>query len=230
MRCSCAERQVTIVRLRRRSLPDATIARLPQYIRCLSQLENSGLQTVHSAELAAHVGVSGAVVRRDLSYVGSYGTRGVGYPVAQLREQVNQSLGLAEEHRMVVVGVGHLGRAVAGYSGFAERGLRVVGLFDVDCDLLGSKIVSTGGQHLEIQPLAELPAFVSDYDVAIGVIATPARAAQSVTDLLVGSGVTSILNLSAVHVITPERVVVRPVDLATEIQILAVHAAAQEVR
>lgn len=188
------------------------------------------METIHSADLAAYVGVSGAVVRRDLSYVGSYGTRGVGYPVAQLREQVNQSLGLAEEHRMVVVGVGHLGRAVAGYSGFAERGLRVVGLFDVDPDLLGSKIVSTAGEYLEIMPLTDLPAFVSHNSVAIGVIATPAPAAQSVTDLLVEAGVTSILNLCAVHVTTPAQVVVRPVDLATEIQILAVHAAQQGVR
>jgi redox-sensing transcriptional repressor len=216
--------------LRRRRLPDATIARLPQYIRCLSQLENAGLQTVHSAELAAQVGVSGAVVRRDLSYVGSYGTRGVGYPVAELRQQVNQSLGLAEEHRMVVVGVGHLGRAVAGYSGFAERGLRVIGLFDVDCDLFGKKVKSTGGEYLVISPVAELAAFVTGHDVVIGVIATPAHAAQSVTDLLVGAGVRSILNFSAVHVSTPEDVVVRPVDLATEIQILAVHAAQKGAR
>jgi redox-sensing transcriptional repressor len=213
------------VRLRRRSLPDATIARLPQYIRCLSQLENAGLQTVHSVELAAHVGVSGAVVRRDLSYVGSYGTRGVGYPVTQLREQVNQSLGLATEHRMVVVGVGHLGRALAGYTGFSERGLRVVGLFDIDPGLIGSKAGSSAGEYLEILTLAELPSFVADNDVAIGVIATPDEAAQSVADLLVAAGVTSILNLSAVHLSTPDSVVVRPVDLATEIQILAVHAA-----
>ena len=213
------------MRLRRRSLPDATIARLPQYIRCLSQLENAGLQTVHSVDLAAHVGVSGAVVRRDLSYVGSYGTRGVGYPVTQLREQVNQVLGLATEHRMVVVGVGHLGRALAGYTGFDERGLRVVGLFDVDPGLIGSKAGSPSGEYLEILTLAELPSFVADNGVAIGVIATPAEAAQSVADLLVAAGVTSILNLSAVHLSTPDSVVVRPVDLATEIQILAVHAA-----
>lgn len=193
-------------------------------------MENAGLQTVHSADLASHVGVSGAVVRRDLSYVGSYGTRGVGYPVSELRDSVNRALGLATEHRMVVVGVGHMGRAIAGYTGFAERGLRVVGLFDVDPELIGSKAGNPTRELLEIMPLADMADFVSANDVAIAVIATPADAAQSVADMLVAAGITSILNLSAVHLSVPDAVVVRPVDLATEIQILAVHAAARERR
>ncbi len=221
---------MSLPRLRRRELPDATIARLPQYIRCLSQLENAGLQTVHSADLAAHVGVSGAVVRRDLSYVGSYGTRGVGYPVSELRDSVNRALGLATEHRMIVVGVGHMGRAIAGYTGFAERGLRVVGLFDVDPELVGAKAGNPDLELVEIMPVTDMAGFVTANDVAIAVIATPAHAAQSVADMLVAAGITSILNRSAVHLSVPDAVVVRPVDLATEIQILAVHAAARERR
>lgn len=217
-------------RLRRRSLPDATIARLPQYLRCLAQLETADRGTVHSAELATHVGVSGAVVRRDLSYVGSYGTRGVGYPVRQLRQEVTAALGLSEEHGVVVVGIGHLGSALAGYGGFAERGLRVVGLFDTDPDLIGTKAGNPEVGLVEIMPLAELGDFVAHHRVQIGVVTTPASAAQSVADLLVRAGVTSILNLSAVHLNVPESVVVRPVDLATEIQILAVHAAQKEAR
>lgn len=215
-------------RLRRRELPGATIARLPQYLRALSQFESSGVETVHSADLASHVGVSSAVVRRDLSYVGSYGTRGVGYPVCQLREAVTSALGLAREHRLVVVGVGHMGRALAGYSGFAERELRVVGLFDIDPELIGTKAGNADIGMLEIHPLAALTGFVHDAGVAIAVIATPAAAAQEVADMLVAAGVTSILNLSARHLSVPDHVVVRPVDLATEIQILAVHAARQE--
>jgi redox-sensing transcriptional repressor len=217
-------------RLRRRELPDATIARLPQYIRCLAQLETAGMQTVHSADLAARVGVSGAVVRRDLSYVGSYGTRGVGYPVAELRKQVNRSLGLATEHRMVVVGAGRMGRALAGYAGFAERGLRVVGLFDVDAELIGTKAGNPTSGFVEIQPLADVPEFVRANEVAIAVIATPADAASAVADMLVAAGITSILNLTAVHLTLPESVAVRPVDLATEIQILAVHAVQRRAR
>ncbi|HQR78689.1 MAG TPA: redox-sensing transcriptional repressor Rex [Actinomycetota bacterium] len=215
---------MSIRRLRRRDLPDATIARLPQYIRCLSQLDGAGLETVHSAELAAQVGVSGAVVRRDLSYLGSYGTRGVGYPVAGLRDQMNHALGLAAEHRLIVVGIGHMGSALAGYGGFADRGLRVVGLFDVDPGLIGHKAGNPDLGQLVIQPMAELPGFVAGHGVTIAVIATPAGVAQSVADLLVGAGVTSILNLTAAHLKVPEGVVARPVDLATEIQILAVHA------
>lgn len=212
-------------RLRRRELPDATIARLPKYLRALSELESTGVATVHSADLAGHVGVSSAVVRRDLSYVGSYGTRGVGYPVAALRQQVTDTLGLAREHRFVVVGVGHMGRALAGYTGFGARELRVVGLFDIDPDLIGTKAGAAGAEMLEIQPLEDLTDFVRGTRTAIAVIATPAAAAQQVADVLVAAGVTSILNLSAAHLTVPEHVVVRPVDLATEIQILAVHAA-----
>lgn len=215
-------------RLRRRELPDATIARLPQYLRTLSQLENTGVETVHSAELAGYAGVSSAVVRRDLSYVGSYGTRGVGYPVGQLRQKVTDALGLAREHRLVVVGVGHMGRALAGYSGFGQRELRVVGLFDIDPELIGTKAGHPQTGMVEIQPLDDLTDFVQGNRVAIAVIATPAAAAQEVCDVLVAAGVTSILNLSATHLNVPEHVVVRPVDLATEIQILAVHAAGRE--
>lgn len=217
-------------RLRRRELPDATINRLPQYLRCLSQLETLGLQTVHSAELAGQVGVSSAVVRRDLSYVGSYGTRGVGYPVTQLREKVTTALGLAAEHQLVVVGIGHMGRALAGYRGFAERELRVVGLFDVDPDLIGTKAGNPDIGQVEIQAVSDLAEFVTENAVRIGVIATPAEAAQEVADILTDAGVTSILNLSAVHLCVPEGVVVRPVDLATEIQILAVHAAQEDTK
>lgn len=216
-------------RLRRRELPDATIARLPKYLRALSELQSTGVETVHSADLAGHVGVSSAVVRRDLSYVGSYGTRGVGYPVSGLRQQVTDALGLAREHRLVVVGVGHMGRALAGYTGFGERELRVVGLFDIDPELIGTKAGTPGAEMLEIQPLEDLTDFVRGTRTAIAVIATPAAAAQGVADMLVAAGVTSILNLSAAHLNVPEHVVVRPVDLATEIQILAVHAAREHV-
>lgn len=217
-------------RLRRRSLPDATIARLPQYVRCLAELENAGLETVHSADLAAQVGVSGAVVRRDLSYVGSYGKRGVGYPVVELREKVNLALGLADEHPLVVVGIGRMGSALAGYSGFSERGLRVAGLFDVAPEIIGTKAGNPETGLLEVMPLEEMPQFVRDNGVAIAVITTPGQAAQEVADRLVDAGVTSILNLSAVHLNVPDTVVVRPVDLSTEIQILAVHAVTKEAR
>lgn len=188
------------------------------------------MQTVHSADLAGHVGVSSAVVRRDLSYVGSYGTRGVGYPVTQLRQKVTSALGLATEHQLVVVGIGHMGRALAGYTGFSDRELRVAGLFDVDPDLIGTKAGNPEVGMVEIQPLADLAAFVRSHRVRIAVIATPAAAAQDVADVLTDAGVTSILNLSATHVSVPDGVIVRPVDLATEIQILAVHAAQEEPR
>jgi redox-sensing transcriptional repressor len=170
------------------------------------------------------------VVRRDLSYVGSYGTRGVGYPVSQLRQKVTSALGLATEHELVVVGIGHMGRALAGYGGFCERELRVAGLFDVDPDLIGTKAGNPEVGMVEIKPVADLADFVRDHRIRIAVISTPSAAAQGVANVLTEAGVTSILNLSATHVTVPDGVIVRPVDLATEIQILAVHAAQEDSR
>jgi redox-sensing transcriptional repressor len=201
-----------------RGIPDATVARLPVYHRVLSGLAERGVATVSSEELAASSGVNSAKLRKDLSHLGSYGTRGVGYDVAELLEHIGRSLGLTQDWAVVIVGVGNLGHALANYGGFGSRGFRVVALVDADPDRFGERVA-----HLVIHPVADLEALVAELDVSIGVIATPASAAQDVCDRLVTSGVTSILNFAPLVLSVPVGVGVRKVDLATELQILAFH-------
>ncbi|HWH30443.1 MAG TPA: redox-sensing transcriptional repressor Rex [Mycobacteriales bacterium] len=205
---------------RRPGIPDATVARLPLYLRALHALADEGVTRVSSDELAARVGSAGspAKVRKDLSCLGSYGTRGVGYDVEQLVASISAELGLARRWPVVIVGVGNLGHALAGYGGFASRGFAIAALFDADPARLGEVV---GG--LPVRPMADLPVVVGEQGGAIGVIATPAEAAQDVCDELVAAGVRSILNFAPTGLQVPDGVDVRKVDLAVELQILSFH-------
>jgi len=208
----------------RRGIPEATVARLPVYHRVLTSLGESGVSTVSSEELAAASGVTSAKLRKDLSYLGSYGTRGVGYDTAYLVYQIARELGLTQDWPVVIVGIGNLGHALANYGGFASRGFRVVGLVDADPARVGEKIpAGVDGTEIEVSSLDDLETTVVDGGACIGVIATPAAAAQDVCDRLVATGVSSILNFAPVVLTTPAGVDVRKVDLATELQILAFH-------
>ncbi len=205
-----------------RGIPDATVARLPVYHRALSALADRGVTVVSSDELASASGVTSAKLRKDLSHLGSYGTRGVGYDVDYLLYQIARVLGLTQDWPVVIVGVGNLGHALAGYGGFASRGFRVVGLLDADPARVGEQIMA-GDQLLSIRALADLEQVVAECGVSIAVIATPAAAAQQVCDRLVAAGVTSILNFAPAVLAVPETVGMRRVDLAVELQILAFH-------
>jgi redox-sensing transcriptional repressor len=202
--------------VRERSIPEATVGRLPVYLRALVGLAEAGAGTVSSDELAEAAGVNSAKVRKDLSHLGSYGTRGVGYDVAYLIHQIRRELGLTQHWPIVIAGVGNLGQALANYGGFAERGFRVAALVDADPSRVGERV-----GDLEIRHVDELPALVEELDVAIGVISTPAAAAQEVADRLVGAGVRSVLNFAPSTIAVPPGVSVRKVDLAVELQILA---------
>jgi redox-sensing transcriptional repressor len=204
--------------LRRADLPDATVARLPVYLRVLTGLAETGLPTVSSDTLAASAGVGPAKLRKDLSYLGSYGTRGVGYDVEFLVHQISRALGLTQHYRIVIVGVGNLGHALAGYAGFSTRGFRIAALLDADPARVGETLAG-----LTVQPVEDLEAVCAEHAVSIGVIATPAGAAQQVCDRLVTCGVTSILNFAPTVLAVPESVDVRKVDLSIELQILAFH-------
>jgi redox-sensing transcriptional repressor len=200
-------------------IPDATIARLPLYLRALYALADRGVATVSSEELAAAAGVNSPKLRKDLSHLGSYGTRGVGYDVEYLIYQVSRELGLTQDWPVLIVGAGNLGRALANYGGFASRGFRVAALLDCDSAVVGTVIA----RHT-VRSAAELEDVIERFDVSIGVIATPAAAAQNVCDRLVAAGVTSILNFAPVVLNVPSGVDVRKVDLSIELQILAFHA------
>ena len=200
-------------------IPEATVARLPVYLRALYGLAERGISTVASEELAAAAGVNSAKLRKDLSHLGSYGIRGVGYDVDYLVYQVSRTLGLTQDWPVVIVGAGNLGRALANYGGFVTRGFTISAMLDSDTAIVGSRIARLTVRHVD-----ELEDVVTRHKVAIGVIATPAGSAQAVCDRLVSAGVTSILNFAPLVLSVPEGVDVRKVDLSIELQILAFHA------
>ena len=202
----------------RRGIPDATVTRLPEYLRALTSLTETGTSLVSSEELAALVGVSSAKLRKDLSHLGSYGVRGVGYDVDHLSYQIALALGLTHDWAVAIVGMGNLGRALAAYNGFASRGIEVVAALDEDPEVIGRT-----ASGLTIEDMADLPRVARERAVAIALIATPARSAQAAADAVVAAGITSILNFAPISLDVPAHVQVRRVDLATEVQILAFH-------
>lgn len=201
-----------------RAVPEATVARLATYLRVLSTLADRGITTVSSDELAVAAGVNSAKLRKDLSFLGSYGIRGVGYDVDTLIEQISRTLGLTVHRSVALIGIGNLGQALAGYAGFASRGFHIAALIDADPARVGTTV-----HGLTVHDIAELETIVADDEVAIGVLAVPASAAQDVCDRLVSAGVTSILNFAPVVLSVPAHVDLRKVDLAAELQILSFH-------
>ncbi|QFG67648.1 redox-sensing transcriptional repressor Rex [Ornithinimicrobium pratense] len=200
----------------RRGVPEATVGRLPGYLQALSALADQGRRSVSSDELAALAGARSAQVRKDLSHLGSYGVRGVGYDVARLLEQISAELGLSQDWPVVIVGMGNLGRALAAYGGLATRGFRVVAVADRDPAVVGTTVEGMRVCRLEdFDPLTT--------PVAVGVITTPGDQAQAVADQLVALGVRSILSFAPGVLTVPADVDVRAVDLGTELQILAFH-------
>lgn len=202
----------------RRRIPDATVSRLPVYLRILGEQLDSGIDSVSSDRLAELGGVNAAKVRKDLSYLGSYGTRGVGYEVEYLIFQIRRELGLTHDWPVVIVGAGNLGQALAGYGGFGERGFPVAAIVDVDPAKVGTIL---GG--VRVRAVDELPQIVHSKRISIGVVATPAAAAQDAADRLVAAGVTSVLNFAPIVLSVPAGIEVRKVDLAVELQILSYH-------
>jgi redox-sensing transcriptional repressor len=199
-----------------RRIPEATVARLPAYLQVLVEAAEAGRETLSSDDLAAAAGLTSAKVRKDLSLLGSYGTRGVGYDVAELTTEISEVLGLTAERPVVIVGIGNLGRALASYDGFLRRGFTVAALVDADPDKVGRTV---GGHRIE--PVDQLGEIIATRGVTIAVLATPAPYAQAVAECLIAEGVTAILNFAPTHLELPEHVTVRTVDLSTELQILS---------
>lgn len=195
--------------------------RLPLYLRLLD--ERGDQVRTSSEELAALAGVTAAKVRKDLSFLGSYGTRGVGYDVEHLRFEIRRALGLTRGWRLAIVGVGNLGSALAGYGGFREGGFEVRGLFDSDPARVGDRI-----RGLAVEPLQHLDRAVAERSIDIGVLAVPASAAQEVADRMAAAGLRSILNFAPTIVQVPDGVEVRRVDLSTELQVLGYHLHLQD--
>ena len=203
----------------RRDIPAATVARLPLYLRCLAVVAKQGVATLSSEQLADQAGVNAAKLRKDLSHLGSYGTRGVGYDVEFLSFQIRRELGLTQDWPVAIAGAGNLGQALAGYAGFGARGFRLTAVFDVDAAKLGQRV---GG--IEVLPTRDLPRVIAERGVAIGIICTPPGVAQDVADAFVAAGVSSLLSFAPTVLEAPEGVAVRSVDLSMELQILSFHS------
>lgn len=196
-------------------IPAATVRRLPVYLRFLEEID-SGLTTVGSADIAKATGGTAVQVRKDLSHLRYSGTRGVGYDVTALRTAIERALGLGTTRRVALVGAGNLGTALAGYTGFLAAGFRIEAVYDRNPRRIGALL-----NDMVVQSIDDLPSDAGIAPFEIGVIATPAEAAQSVADLLVSAAIGGIVNFTTTRLRVPETVTVRNVDLSTEFRILS---------
>ncbi len=197
-------------------ISETTVRRLSHYYRVLEEVEAEGKRMISSHRLAEREGITSAQVRKDLSYFGSFGRRGLGYNVAHLREEIRAILGLERRWRVAVVGAGNIGAALLAYRGFERQGFDVVAVFDRDPTRIGARL-----GRLVVQDVAALPAIAAREDIEIGVIATPLRAAQEVADLLVAAGVRGVLNFAPRKLFVPPQVALRTVDMAIEFESLS---------
>lgn len=202
---------------KRVKIPDPTVSRLPIYFRCLAELQESGVTIVSSGEIASRAGIKASQFRKDLSYFGEFGIQGLGYPVEHLLRRIASIMQLDRQHKVVLVGAGNLGSALANFPGFARWGFEIVHIFDADPSKVGNEL---GG--LTVCDIAELP---QPLGVDLGVLAVPAAAAQGTAELLTKCGVKAILNFTGRSLGMVEPVVVRNVDLTHELAILAYHLA-----
>ena len=209
----------------RRLLPEATVRRLPLYLRALAGAVEVHQATVSSEDLAARAGVNAAQVRKDLSYLGSYGTRGIGYDTELLYQHLSRELGLERDYNVALVGAGNLGQALGHYRGFTERGFHVVAAFDTDPAKVGGHVGGT-----EIFPMAELGRIVKEKGITMALLATPAAVAQEVVDRLVEAGVTSVLNFAPAVLSVGANISLQRVDLAVELQILSYYDSSRRHR
>ena len=207
-----------------RHIPPASLARLTIYLRALSNMLADGVERASSDELAEAAGVNSPKLRKDLSYLGSYGTRGVGYDVSYLSEQIASALGLTRNWRVAIIGAGNLGKALAGYPGFGSRGFEVVALFDADQMMIGQEV-----GWLRVSAVKDMERVLAQTRTNMAVLSVPVEVAQELCDRLIAAGITSILSFAPVVLQVPDYVQVRKVDMATELQILAYHAQRAQV-
>jgi len=196
-------------------LSDATINRIPLYLRALQELNEKDWYIISSNDLADLVGVQPAQLRKDLSYLGEFGTRGVGYDISHLKNQLSNRIGLTKKWSIAVIGAGRLGQALIRYQEFKKHDLDIRAVFDNDPSKIGKKIESK-----YILDISEIKNVVEEEGIQIGIITTPAESAQLAAKLLVEAGIKAILNFTPTSIEVPDKVQVRHVDLSVELQIL----------
>ena len=206
--------------MERTQIPETTIQRLPVYLRCLLQAQQDRIPVISSVEIAEMAGTNAAQVRKDLSYLGELGTRGIGYDVEALIAHISKSLGITQLRRAAIVGYGRLGSALKSYTGFSDRGFEIVAVFDADPEKVG-----TDADGVTIRSIDELETGLTEQGVEIVVMATPATVTQGLADRVTAAGVKAILNLAPVRLQVPDDVAVRQVCMSTDLQILSFYLA-----
>lgn len=201
---------------RKHAIPTATVPRLSQYLRKLQEVQSRGTTTISSRLLADEVGTNPAQIRKDLSYFGEFGIRGVGYDVDRLITELKKCLGLDRSWNVIIIGSGKLGTALALYRGFQKQGFNLIGMFDADAKVIG-KNRGAG----PVLPITGLEKFLSKHEVHIAVVTTPSAAAQEVIDRVVAAGVPSVLNFAPIRAASDQPVILRQVDLSTELMTLS---------
>lgn len=198
-------------------IPRQAVYRLSVYMRCLMRLKANGLETVSSQALSSAAGVKPTQLRKDLTYFGQFGTRGLGYDVNQLTEMIAEVLGTNTLQPVVLIGVGNLGKALISYKGFEREGFEIVSAFDANPGVVGL------GKFMEIpvRPMDEIPEVLSEHQVRMAILCVPVEAAQSIVNVLIENGVTGILNFAPIVLLTPEGVTVNNVNLAIELENLS---------
>ncbi|MBL0939812.1 MAG: redox-sensing transcriptional repressor Rex [Gemmatimonadaceae bacterium] len=194
-------------------IADSTVRRLSMYLRYLEDLDTRGQQTASSDELAHLCGTTPAQVRKDLSFFGSFGKRGLGYPVRELTTHLREILGLEREWKVIIVGAGKIGAALANYRGFRQRGFTIVGVYDNDA----RKVGQPWGEAI-VRAMDELPRDVAREEASIAVLAIPSENAQAVVDMLVESGIRAILNFAPAQITVPPHVSLKSVNMAMELE------------
>lgn len=210
--------------MKMQKIPEATIGRLSVYSRYVGSLEKKGILTVSSAEIAEGVNGSPAQVRKDLAYFGEFGTRGVGYNVESLNQQIIKILGLSIRWNVVIIGAGNLGSALTQYKGFQNRGFNILAVFDNDVNKVGLKI-----SGVPIYPIDRLEGFVKKENIKIGIVAVPFQYAQEVVDRLVKAGIKAVLNFAPCVISVPSQVEIRNVDLTVNLEILTFNMGANKI-
>ncbi len=199
----------------RRQIPDIVIGRLPVYLRALNFLVAEGREITSSQELGDRLGISSAQIRKDLSHFGEFGKQGTGYDIVYLRDQLRQIMKVDKMWDVALVGAGNLGRAVADYGGFEGKGFRINTIFDTDPKLVGKTI---GHNKVQVQDVKELAPTIKERGIQIGIIATPAEAAQGVARTMVDAGIKSILNYAPITITVPSSVRVQYIDPVVGLQ------------
>ena len=200
------------------SIPDVVVLRLPLYVRALTQLHDSGIEVVSSHALGEKLQITPAQIRKDLSYFGRFGKQGRGYNVGYLLRELRTIMGLDQEWKAALVGLGRLGRAIISYPGFAREGFQVVAIFDASPNVVGTELDGIG-----VKDMGDLGPVIRDLGVHIGIVAVPEEHAQSVVELLVESGIKGILNYAPISPQVPEGVWVRNIDPVLSLQTLTFH-------